>query len=65
MDIAKQSVVFRRGVVKALRALAEQGGNAAGGTLERAAEVWRRGSVDGDEEVRLTVSLYSYALADP
>lgn len=52
VDIARQGTTFRRGVLLALKALSEQGGNAAGGVQERCAEVWRRGCVDGDEEVR-------------
>ncbi|GAA5916410.1 hypothetical protein JCM6882_001551 [Rhodosporidiobolus microsporus] len=50
LDIAKQSAQFRKGVVRALKASVEAGVGAEG-TIERAAEVWRRGLLDQDEEV--------------
>ncbi|GAA5973703.1 hypothetical protein JCM11641_005089 [Rhodosporidiobolus odoratus] len=50
LDIAKQRARFRRGVVGALRSSIEAGVGAAGAE-ERAAEVWRRGMVDQDDEV--------------
>ncbi|GAA5862531.1 hypothetical protein JCM8547_002095 [Rhodosporidiobolus lusitaniae] len=53
LDIAKQSARFRRGVVKALRASVEAGVGAEG-TIERAAEAWRRGVLDHDEEITST-----------
>ncbi|GAA5830916.1 hypothetical protein JCM11251_005075 [Rhodosporidiobolus azoricus] len=58
LDIAKQSVRFRKGVVRALKASVEAGVGAEG-TIERAAEVWRRGLLDQDEEI---VSLAHSAL---
>lgn len=52
IDIAKQSNEFRRGVVKSLKASLDGAGGAEG-LVDRAVEVWRRGSTDGDEAVRL------------
>ncbi|BGP13316.1 hypothetical protein JCM10213_001497 [Rhodosporidiobolus nylandii] len=50
LDIAKQSSTFRRGVVRALKASVEAGVGASGAE-ERAAEVWRRGMLDQDDEI--------------
>jgi len=50
VDLARKSVVFRRGIVKALIAAVEAGG--AEGLIDRAVEVWSRGVTDADEEVR-------------
>ncbi|CEQ39091.1 SPOSA6832_00570 [Sporobolomyces salmonicolor] len=52
LEIAKQSAVFRRGVVGCLKAVCESGVGGVG-TEERAVEVWRRGAMDWDAEIKL------------
>ncbi|GAA5961023.1 hypothetical protein JCM21900_002277 [Sporobolomyces salmonicolor] len=52
LEIAKQSEVFRRGVVGCLKAVCESGVGGVG-TEERAVEVWRRGAMDWDAEIKL------------
>ncbi|GAA6062703.1 hypothetical protein JCM10212_004761 [Sporobolomyces blumeae] len=52
LEIAKQSASFRRGVVRALRASVESGVGGVG-TAERAAQVWARGILDADDEIKL------------
>ncbi|BGP29529.1 hypothetical protein JCM10296v2_001268 [Rhodotorula toruloides] len=51
LDIIKQSPSFRRAVVRALSALTESGLGGIG-LEEKTVEVWRRGSLDADEEVK-------------
>ncbi|BGP05481.1 hypothetical protein JCM10049v2_001287 [Rhodotorula toruloides] len=51
LDIIKQSPSFRRAVVRALSALTESGLGGVG-LEEKAVEVWRRGTLDADEEVK-------------
>lgn len=51
LDIVKQSPSFRRAVVRALSALTESGLGGIG-LEEKAVEVWRRGSLDADDEVK-------------
>lgn len=50
VDIACESNTFRRGIISCLQAIISTGGGAEG-LVDRAVEVWRRGSVDRDEEV--------------
>ncbi|GAA5860686.1 hypothetical protein JCM1840_000340 [Sporobolomyces johnsonii] len=52
LEIARQSEVFRRGVVGCLKAVCESGVGGVG-TEERAVEVWRRGAMDWDAEIKL------------
>ncbi|BGP22323.1 armadillo-type fold domain containing protein [Rhodotorula toruloides] len=51
LDIVKQLPSFRRAGVRALSALTESGLGGMG-IEEKAVEVWRRGSLDADEEVK-------------
>jgi hypothetical protein len=52
LDIARQDVHVRRGVVRALRALCAAQGPDAAGLNERALSVWALGSRDADAEIK-------------
>lgn len=52
LDIARQDIEFRRGVLRALRVVCSNSGPDAAGLAERALSVWTTGSRDADPEIR-------------